>query len=116
MFALAVTAVSGLAAANTVAGSLAGISDRPQGANDQKPSECSSLDLAGKVAGGGTLAGTAGNDLVLGSAAADTIDGGAGNDCVVAGDGADTVDGGAGTDVCIGGPAGATFANCETQH
>ena len=116
VFAVAVTAVSGFAAANTVAGSLAGVTEQPQGANDQKPAECGSLDLGGKVAGSGTFSGTAGNDLVLGSGAVDTIGGGGGDDCIVAGDGADTIDGGAGTDVCIGGPAGATFANCETQH
>ena len=33
-FALVVTAVSGFAAANTVPGSLAGINERAQGAND----------------------------------------------------------------------------------
>jgi Ca2+-binding RTX toxin-like protein len=81
-------------------------------ANSLKPAACASLSLTTVVAG---VNGTAGNDLLLGSANADVMNGNAGNDCILGGGGNDTIDGGAGTDVCIGGPGTDTFTNCETQ-
>jgi uncharacterized delta-60 repeat protein len=53
--------------------------------------------------GGGTLAGTAGPDVVFGLTGADTLDGRGGNDLVCGGGGDDRLDGGNGDDVLAGG-------------
>jgi Ca2+-binding RTX toxin-like protein len=103
-------------AANGVAPSKA--SDRSQvvNVNELKPASCNALTLANRVVGSGTFTGTAGADLLLGSAGVDDIRGAGGNDCLVGGAGNDTLRGQAGTDVCIGGPGTDTFLpNCETQ-
>lgn len=55
------------------------------------------------VSGSGTLTGTDGNDLILGSPGADIIDGNGGNDCIVGGGGDDSLNGNNGNDVCLGG-------------
>lgn len=81
-------------------------------ANTLKPASCAAITLTTLVIG---VTGTAGNDLLLGTANADTMNGAAGNDCILGGGGNDTINGGAGTDVCIGGPGTDTFSNCETQ-
>ncbi len=82
-------------------------------ADKLKPSSCSAITLATVVAGS---TGTAGNDLLLGSAAANTMSGAGGNDCILGGGGNDAISCGAGTDVAIGGPGTDTFnADCETQ-
>jgi Ca2+-binding RTX toxin-like protein len=86
----------------------------PVTAEELRPAQCSGLVLTNVVTGAGTITGTAGNDLILGSGSADTIDGGGGNDCILAGGGDDTLDGGEGTDVCLGGAGSNTFSNCET--
>jgi serralysin len=49
-----------------------------------------------------SIAGGAGNDLIVGSIFADTLDGGAGNDTLRGGDGADRLTGGNGRDVLMG--------------
>jgi Ca2+-binding RTX toxin-like protein len=82
-------------------------------ANDLAPPACSSLILTNLVSGGGTLNGTAGNDLILGNAGSNTINANEGNDCVLGGDGDDTIDGGDGNDTCIGGPGLNSIINCE---
>ena len=80
-----------------------------------KPAACSALTLTTIVSGSGTITGTTGNDLILGSSGNDTIDGLGGDDCIIGGAGDDTIDGNDGTDVCIGGPGTDSFSNCETE-
>ncbi len=82
-------------------------------ANDLKPAACSSIFLSNIIRGSGTINGTSGNDLILGSSADDIINGNGGNDCIVAGAGNDTIDGGDGTDICIEGSGTNTTVNCE---
>ena len=101
-------------AANTVPASHAGQSARSIGAQDIAPPQCAGMGLTTVVTNG---AGTAGRDLVLGTAVGETLNGNNGNDCLVGGGGNDTLRGGAGTDVCIGG--GGTnerFNSCETTY
>jgi Ca2+-binding RTX toxin-like protein len=81
-------------------------------ANDLKPAACSALDLTNIVSGSGTITGTNGNDLIIGSSGDDTINGLGGNDCILGEGGNDTIDGGTGTNVCIGG-SGEHTVNCE---
>ncbi|TAK14902.1 MAG: hypothetical protein EPO32_00095 [Anaerolineae bacterium] len=107
--------MSAFAAANTVPETGADVNDVAMTANTLKPAACAGLTLTNLVEGSGTLNGTAGNDLILGSGGADTIDGSGGDDCIVAGGGDDGIDGGNDTDICIGGAGTDTFANCETQ-
>jgi Ca2+-binding RTX toxin-like protein len=100
-------------AANTVPASNLGSASQPITANTLKPAACNGITLTNLVIGNN---GTAGNDLVLGSAAVDNMNGANGNDCILGGGGNDSIAGGGGTDVCIGGPGTDTFnANCETQ-
>jgi Ca2+-binding RTX toxin-like protein len=101
-------------ASNTVPASHAGQSARPIGAQDIAPPQCAGMGLTTVVTNG---AGSAGNDLVLGTAASDTLNGNNGNDCLVGGGGDDFLKGGAGTDVCIGGGgANEKFNQCETTY
>lgn len=103
-----------LTAANTVPASHAGQSAQSIGAQDLAPSQCAGMGLTTVVTNG---AGTAGNDLVLGTAVGETLNGNNGNDCLVGGGGDDTLRGGAGTDVCIGGGgANERFNQCETTY
>ncbi len=68
--------------------------------------------LDGKIVGGpdngqpytGTLRGTDGDDVMVGTSASDQILGGNGNDTICAGPGDDSVVGGAGNDVIKAGP------------
>jgi hypothetical protein len=92
-----------------------GVSSVPVRANDLKPPACSSLDLTYIVRGTGFIAGTEGNDLILGGSAADTVDGRGGNDCILAAGGDDTLIGGDGNDVCLGGTGADLFDGCETE-
>jgi Ca2+-binding RTX toxin-like protein len=101
-----------LTAANTVPSSNVGRSQQGITAQDLAPVQCAGMGLTTVVTNGN---GTAGNDLVLGTAAADTLNGNQGNDCLVGGDGIDNLRGGAGTDVCIGGAGVDLFNQCETQ-
>ena len=54
------------------------------------------------ITGSGTIRGTNGDDLIIGSAGPDNIRAGNGNDVVCARGGADTIDGGNGDDNLIG--------------
>jgi Ca2+-binding RTX toxin-like protein len=100
-------------AANTVPASNVGSSSTAITANTLKPAACNGITLTNLVIG---TNGTAGNDLLLGSAGVDNMNGANGNDCILGGGGIDSIAGGGGTDVCIGGPGADTFnANCETQ-
>ena len=98
-------------AANTVPASNVGSSSTAITANTLKPAACSGITLTNLVIGNN---GTAGNDLLLGSAGVDNMNGANGNDCILGGGGNDNITGAAGTDVCIGGPGTDTFTTCET--
>lgn len=101
-------------ASNVVPSSNVGRSQRTIGAQDLAPPQCAGMGLTTVVTNGN---GTAGNDLVLGTAVGETLDGNNGNDCIVGGGGDDTLRGGAGTDVCIGGGgAKEKFVQCETTY
>jgi len=81
-------------------------------AEQLKPAACAGLTLGTIITDGddgttdGTINGTTGNDLLLGTDGPNTLNGGGGIDCFVAGSGVDTCNGGAGTDV---------FIDCETE-
>ena len=123
--------MNAFAATNTVPSTRLDDDSIPITANALKPSDCSSLNLTNIVVGG---TGTAGNDLILGTAGGDNIRGGDGDDCIVGGGGNDTLQGqknndivlgGAGndslrgnqdTDICDGGAGtDSGHASCETQ-
>jgi Ca2+-binding RTX toxin-like protein len=87
----------------------------PVTADDLKPSACRGLSLTQVISGSGTLTGTSGNDLIIGSSGADLIDGLGGNDCVLGGSGDDSLTGSDGNDVCLGGPGNDQFTACETE-
>jgi Ca2+-binding RTX toxin-like protein len=114
--AIALVALIALAfsATNTVPASHAGRDQRTIGAQDIAPPECAGMGLTTVVTNGN---GTAGNDLVLGTAAGETLNGGNGNDCLVGGGGDDFLKGGGGNDVCIGGGgANEKYNQCETIY
>jgi Ca2+-binding RTX toxin-like protein len=101
-------------ASNTVPASHAGQSARSIGAQDLAPPQCAGMGLTTVVTNG---AGTAGNDLVLGSPVGETLNGNNGDDCLVGGGGDDFLKGGTGNDVCIGGGgANEKFNQCETTY
>lgn len=114
-----VSAVSALAAANTVPTSHLMDQSQTVEANQLKPPDCSALNLTAVVvcpSSGGTCNGGDANELILGSPYNDDIDGGKGDDCMVGGAGDDTFKGKQGTDVCIGGAGTDSFhPSCETQ-
>ena len=59
--------------------------------------------------GSTTIAGTSGDDTLLGGPGDSRLDGGAGNDLLVSGAGNDTLDGGSGSDVMVGGAGNDTY-------
>jgi Ca2+-binding RTX toxin-like protein len=92
-------------------------------ANDLAPAACASIPLVNIVTGGGTINGTGGNDLILGTANPNTINANEGADCVLGGggddtlngnDGNDVLDGGSGNDTCDGGLGSNTLISCES--
>jgi Ca2+-binding RTX toxin-like protein len=92
-------------------------------ANDLAPAICASLPLVNVVTGAGTINGTAGNDLILGTSGSNTINGNEGADCILGGggddtingnDGNDVIDGGSGSDACDGGLGINTLTGCES--
>jgi Ca2+-binding RTX toxin-like protein len=85
-------------------------------AEDVKPPACAGLFLTDLVSGSGTLTGTTGNDLIIGSAGADSIDGLSGDDCILGGGGDDSIDGNDGSDVCLGGLGTDLFTTCESEN
>lgn len=108
--------VSALAATNAVPASNAERDVSAISVDQKKPKPaCNGITVTVLITGGAN--GGAGNDLVLGTAAANApLRGRGGNDCILGGGGNDTLRGDAGTDVCIGGPGTDTFqATCETQ-
>jgi Ca2+-binding RTX toxin-like protein len=111
-----ISVATAVAATNTVPSTNASELSFPVTPNDIRPSACAGLYLNDIITGSGTITGTDGNDLILGSPANDTINGMGGNDCIIGGGGDNTIDGGSGSDICIGGPGNNTFANCEGQY
>lgn len=109
------SAVTAIAATNTVPPTRADASSAGIGTNHVKPSACAGLYLSGIVTGSGTFTGTTGNDLILGGPGADTIDGLGGDDCILGGGGDDNITGGDGTDICLGGAGSNTFTTCEGE-
>ena len=105
-----------LAATNVVPTTYASQTASAIGANNVKPSDCSTITVTAKLTGSGTINGTSAAELITASAAVDTTNGNAGNDRILGGGGDDSLTGGAGTDVSIGGPGTDTFnSNCETR-
>lgn len=108
--------VSATAASNSMPPSSIGKDQRTTTANDLKPPECASLDLAKKLSGSGTFGNGSASTLILGSSGADDIKGGGGDDCIVGGAGDDALVGGAGNDVCLGGTGNDTYdESCEIR-
>ena len=96
---IAVNVASAFAAANSVPASRLDDDSIPITANALKPAECAALNLTNiDVAGNGT----AGNDLILGTAGNDSLRGSDGDDCIVGGGGDDTLDGQKGNDIVLG--------------
>jgi hypothetical protein len=85
------------------------------GLNDKKPRACEGWYLTNLITGAGTITGTDGNDLIIGSSAADTIDGLGGDDCIVSGGGDDSITGADGNDICLGGPGSDVIITCEGE-
>ena len=115
---ISVSALTAIAAANTVPTSRLAQRTIAINANDLKPAACAALNLTAVVAcpsGGGACNGTAASELILGTANIDTIKGKGGSDCILGGAGDDDLSGNGGTDVCIGGPGTDTFHACATQ-
>lgn len=130
------SAVTALAAANSVPATNVGLSNHPVTLQQLAPPECASIaaGLTTLVVGSGSFDGGGGSDLILGSAGADTIRGRQGNDCIVGGAGDDdlqgnqsndvllggpdndALDGGQATDICFGGSGSDTAQNCETTY
>jgi Ca2+-binding RTX toxin-like protein len=101
-----VSAMTAIAATNTVPSTRLTSQGSSIGINDLKPMACGAIFLTHLVTGSGTITGTTGNDLILASPGADMIDGSGGDDCIVGGGDSDVCTGGLGTDV---------FVSCETQ-
>lgn len=110
-----ISSVTAFAAVNTIPATNVAHQTVTVGINDLKPSTCAGWSLSNLVTGAGTITGTEGNDLILGSSSADTIDGLGGDDCILGGGGDDFITAEDGTDVCIGGPGNNIFTNCEIE-
>ncbi|HEU5316017.1 MAG TPA: hypothetical protein VFX49_07895, partial [Chloroflexota bacterium] len=109
LLAAAVSSGSGFAAANAVRASRAAARQQAITINGLRPPECAGLTLTTLITGSGTITGTNGPDLIIGSAGSDSIDGLDGSDCIVAGGGDDDINAGAGADVILGGPGNDTI-------
>ncbi len=116
---LLASAVSAVAATNTVPPTRLGEQKIAIDANALKPPQCAALNLTAIVvcpSSGGNCDGTDASELILGSSLADNISGGKGDDCILGGGSDDTLKGDQGNDVCIGGPGANSFhPSCETQ-
>jgi hypothetical protein len=112
---ITVSAISALAAANTVPPTAADEIVLPINANALKPPECAGLNLTDVIVWQPGMARDRAPTLILGSPNADTIRGGKGGDCILGGGGDDLLDGDQGSDVCIGGPGADTFQQCAVK-
>jgi Ca2+-binding RTX toxin-like protein len=108
-------ALTAFTAGISISNTSLGVQASSVSANQVKPDACASLNLTNIVSGAGTVTGTAGNDLILGSSGADTIDSLGGDDCLLGGGGDDTIDGNTGADICLGGPGTDAFTACESE-
>ena len=108
--------MSAFAAGMIVPSSNVGQDSVPVTAEEIKPSACEALYLTDIISGSGTLTGTPGNDLIIGSALTDAIDGSGGDDCILGGGGDDQITGGDGNDVCLSGPGTDLFTACEYEY
>jgi len=95
-------AASGLAAADTLTGTVGG-DFLSGGAGNDVLSGLAGKDFLVGGSGNDTLSGGAGDDDLYGGAGNDTLNGGAGVDYLLGGAGNDTLSGGAGNDVLTGG-------------
>lgn len=111
-----VTAMTAVAAMNTVPPTRLDSHVITFQINHLRPAACAGLSLSNLVTGSATLTGTEGNDLILASNEADTIDGLGGSDCIVGGGGDDVINGGTDADLCIGGAGSDTFIDCEGEN
>jgi Ca2+-binding RTX toxin-like protein len=100
------SAVTAIAAANTVPATLLDHRTLFANLNDLKPSACGGIFVTNLITGTGTIIGTAANDLVLASSTVDSIDGLDGDDCIV---------GGGENDICLGGLGSDIFISCEVE-
>lgn len=112
---IVISAITAVAATNTIPSTRVDSDVISFNINQLKPSACSGLTLTNLVSGSGIINGSADNDLIFASTAADTIDGMGGNDCILGGGGDDTITGNDGTDICIGGDGNDSFVQCETE-
>ncbi|MBP7963703.1 MAG: hypothetical protein KBG20_09470 [Caldilineaceae bacterium] len=97
------SAMSALAATNTVPiTGLGGVSKAIE-ANELKPAECDAMTLSGYDLVDGKIRGDGANSLFLGSPGIDDIKARDGNDCLVGGGGNDILRGNYGNDVILGG-------------
>lgn len=110
-----VSAITAFSAGISISNTSIGKDSSSVTANRIKPGACAGLNLTNVVTGAGTVTGTSGNDLILGSSGADTIDGLGGDDCILGGDGDDVINGNSDTDICLGGPGADTFISCEGE-
>jgi Ca2+-binding RTX toxin-like protein len=109
--------MSAMAASNSVPKSGLDEISRSISVNDLKPPQCDGIHLNNLIVATGSISGTSGNDLILGSSAANTISGEGGNDCIVGGGDNDTLYGDSGMDVCIGGSGNDILDDsCEAKH
>ncbi|OGY36665.1 MAG: hypothetical protein A3I08_00025 [Candidatus Andersenbacteria bacterium RIFCSPLOWO2_02_FULL_46_11] len=89
------------------------------GAETEIPVECggTGFNLTGEIlvgsAGSDLLRGTAGNDLIFGLEGSDSIRGLGGDDCLLGGTGSDSLRGGEGNDVLLGGEGSDTLRGNE---
>jgi len=100
------SALTAIAATNTVPSTRMTSQGRSIGVNELKPAACGGIFLTSLVSGSGAITGTAGNDLIIGSSGVDIIDGSGGDDCIL---------GGGDSDVCTGGLGNDAFVSCETE-
>lgn len=112
---IVVSVATAFAAGITVSPSNVDEKSIPVNAEDLKPSACAGLTLTQVISGSGTLTGSNGNDLIIGSSGADMIDGLGGNDCILGGSGDDSLTGSEGSDVCLGSPGYDIFTDCEVE-
>jgi Ca2+-binding RTX toxin-like protein len=113
-----ISALTAIAAANTVPTTRLAQMTATMNANAIKPASCSALNLTAILicpSAGGACNGTNANELILGSPSDDNIHAGKGDDCILGGGGNDAIRGEQDTDVCIGGPGTDSFhPTCET--
>jgi Ca2+-binding RTX toxin-like protein len=97
------SAISALAAANTVPITYASDTTIMIDQNQFIPSLCAGIAFDNIIVGAGDISGGPGNDLIYGSSGDDNVRGGNGHDCILGGGGNDTLRGQNGDDILIGG-------------